>query len=85
MGLRDVLTEILQPFGLNEGQGHRFLIEGDDIRLQPKTALTLAMVFHELATNAVKHGALSNEKAGQIDIAWRLEPVPPRPDATALA
>jgi PAS domain S-box-containing protein len=77
VGLRDVLTEILQPFGLNEGQGHRFLIEGDDIRLQPKTALTLAMVFHELATNAVKHGALSNEKAGQIDIAWRLEPVPP--------
>jgi two-component sensor histidine kinase len=32
------------------------------------------MVFHELATNAAKHGALSNEAAGKIDIAWQAEP-----------
>jgi len=34
------------------------------------------MVFHELATNAAKHGALSNDAAGQIDIAWQVEPTP---------
>ena len=44
------------------------------------------MVFHELATNAVKYGALSNDAAGQIDIAWQVEPTPQgRPDAAALA
>jgi two-component sensor histidine kinase len=38
-----------------------------ELRLQPKASLTLALVFHELATNAVKHGALSNGAAGRID------------------
>lgn len=51
-------------------------VEGGSVRLQPKAALTLAMVFHELATNAAKHGALSNGTAGKIDIAWRAEPTP---------
>jgi two-component sensor histidine kinase len=73
--LRDVIEQILQPFGLNDRRANRFSVEGDDVRLQPKAALTLAMVFHELATNAIKHGALSNA-AGKIDIAWQLEPTP---------
>jgi two-component sensor histidine kinase len=34
------------------------------------------MVFNELATNASKHGALSNEAAGRIDIGWKIEPTP---------
>jgi two-component sensor histidine kinase len=64
----------LQPFGLDDRRVIRFSVKGDDVRLQPKAALTLAMVFHELATNAAKHGALSNEAAGKIDIAWQAEP-----------
>jgi two-component sensor histidine kinase len=36
-------------------------------------ALTLAMVFHELATNATKHGALSREDTGRVDIGWKVE------------
>jgi two-component sensor histidine kinase len=38
--------------------------------------LSLALVFHELAINAVKYGALSNGKAGKIDIGWHVEPRP---------
>lgn len=75
VSLRDVIGETLQPFGLNDGRVADFSVEGDDVRLQPKASLTLAMVFHELATNAVKHGALSNRPAGQIGIAWRVETV----------
>jgi PAS domain S-box-containing protein len=76
VGLRDVVDQILEPFGLHDRRVVRFSVEGDEVRLQPKTALTLAMVFNELATNASKHGALSNEAAGQIRISWQIEPTP---------
>ena len=74
VGLRDVVDQILQPFGLDGREAARFSVEGDGVRLQPKAALILAMVFHELATNAAKHGALSTDAAGRIDISWRPEP-----------
>jgi PAS domain S-box-containing protein len=76
VSLRDVIDQILQPFGLNDRRVARFWVEGDDVRLQPKAALSLAMLFHELATNAAKHGALSNGAAGKIDIAWQAESTP---------
>jgi PAS domain S-box-containing protein len=77
VSLRDVIDQILQPFGLNDRRVDRFWVEGDDVRLQPKAAVSLAMLFHELATNAAKHGALSNGAAGKIDIAWQAEPTSP--------
>jgi PAS domain S-box-containing protein len=76
LSLRDVIDQILRPFGLNDHRIVRFSVEGDDVRLHPKAALTLAMVFHELATNAAKHGALSNGAPGKIDIAWQVVPTP---------
>ena len=76
VSLRDVIEQILEPFGLQDRRVARFTVEGDDVRLPPKAALTFAMVFHELATNAAKHGALSNDAAGRIDIAWQVEPTP---------
>ena len=76
VSLRDVIDQILPPFGLNDRRVARFSVEGDDVRLQPKAALSLAMLFHELATNAAKHGALSNGAAGKIDVAWQAEPTP---------
>ena len=76
VSLCDVIDQILQPFGLNDSRVARFSVKGDDVHLQPKAALTLAMVFHELATNAAKHGALSNGAAGKINIAWQTEPTP---------
>lgn len=74
VGLRDVLERILRPFGLNDGRTSRFAFRGDNIRLLPKAALTFAMVFHELATNAVQHGALSGADAGLVEIDWSVQP-----------
>jgi PAS domain S-box-containing protein len=73
---REVIDQILHPFGLNDRRAASFSVEGDDVRLQPKAALTLALVFHELAANAAKHGALSNGGAGKVRIAWQVDPTP---------
>jgi two-component sensor histidine kinase len=69
----------LQPFGLDGGSVVRFSVNGDDVRLQPKAALTFAMVFDELATNGAKYGAFSKGGRGRIDISWRVEPTPRGP------
>uniref|UniRef100_UPI0038B3BA91 CheR family methyltransferase n=1 Tax=Falsiroseomonas selenitidurans TaxID=2716335 RepID=UPI0038B3BA91 len=45
---------------------------GPAVLLTSKAALALGMVLHELATNATKHGALSNA-VGRIDVAWSIE------------
>lgn len=46
--------------------------QGPDIAIGPKGALSLSLVLHELATNAVKYGALSNE-TGRINLRWSTE------------
>ena len=74
-GLHDLVDNALEPFGVAGGRAERFLITGENIRLPPKATLTLAIAFHELATNAVKYGAFSNE-AGSILIGWSVEPAP---------
>ena len=75
VGLGDVIECILQPFGLRDQKAPRFMIIGEDVRLQPQAALTLAMVFHELATNAAKYGALATD-AGRVSLDWTREPGP---------
>lgn len=47
----------------------RLSIAGPDLQLPPQTAVTLALAIHELATNAVKHGALGG-RGGQVHVAW---------------
>jgi two-component sensor histidine kinase len=49
--------------------GSRVRTEGPDVRLRPDVAQTISMVFHELATNASKYGALSNDK-GTVAVTW---------------
>ncbi|MBJ7527344.1 MAG: hypothetical protein JHD10_08925 [Sphingomonadaceae bacterium] len=50
--------------------GSRITISGDSVQLSPAAVQTIGMAVHELATNAAKHGALSNKK-GRIDISWQ--------------
>lgn len=47
----------------------RISISGPDVDLAPATALRLALIFHELSTNANKYGALSVQ-GGRIDLTW---------------
>jgi PAS domain S-box-containing protein len=74
-GLLDLVKDALQSFGLANGRAERFVITGSNFRLPPKVTLTLGIAFHELATNAVKYGAFSNE-AGSVSIRWAIEPTP---------
>lgn len=50
----------------------RIACRGDHVRLRREAALALALSVHELATNAVKYGALSNDH-GRVEITWRCE------------
>jgi len=57
--MRDILLLTLQPY--MSGSVERFKFEGPDIELPGLLARPMCMVIHELATNAVKYGSLSNE------------------------
>ncbi len=66
--LRELLSASLAPYAGAE----RMVLRGEDVLLRPRAVLTLAMAFHELATNAVKYGALSVPNGG-IEIRWGAE------------
>ncbi len=68
--LREILEHAIAP---HDSTPSRFAIAGDDIPLSMQSALAIGMAFHELCTNAVKHGALA-AKGGQVEIAWHVEP-----------
>lgn len=67
ISLSDYVQELLSPFISRQGQN--ILIEGGPIKLRPKAAQSLALALHELATNAVKYGALSVPD-GKVHIGW---------------
>ncbi|MBP0445470.1 PAS domain S-box protein [Roseomonas sp. SSH11] len=69
--LRALLTGELDIF-LKQGQ--RATLRGPSVALPARAAQPLAMAFHELATNAVKYGALSTP-TGKVAVSWRLEMV----------
>lgn len=63
--LRDLFVAAVQkPYG-----GKRILLTGPDVELSADRARSLRLVFHEMATNAIKYGALSDPK-GRINIDW---------------
>ncbi len=71
----DVVMRALAPFE----SGQRFTIAGPEAPLNPDTSLVLALALHELATNAVKYGALSNGR-GRVAVSWEH----PDPERTRL-
>jgi len=63
--LKSLLEVLMAPYGV---AGHSAVsITGDDVETGPKSATPLALIFHELATNSAKHGALSVEE-GKVAI-----------------
>ena len=54
---------------VHDGESARIHLHGDEVQLSPQLAVNLAVALHELATNAVKYGALS-VPAGRVDLAW---------------
>jgi two-component sensor histidine kinase len=48
-------------------------LQGPSVILEPKACLSLALVFHELATNSVKYGAFSNG-SGRLGVSWSNDP-----------
>ncbi len=75
--LSEVVAQAVEPY--RTGSDDRLHVSGPDVRLTPRMALALAMALQELATNAVKYGALSNAK-GMVHIAWTVQNglLPPR-------
>lgn len=76
--LKGLLADLFAPYQRGDGN---IVIEGEDIRIDDRSATPLALLFHELATNATKYGALSDERgrvvlsiAGgedEVTLTWR--------------
>jgi two-component sensor histidine kinase len=68
--LGGLVDEELAPY--RGGETERIVVEGPAVFLQPASAQILALVLHELATNAAKYGALSNSTSGRVRLTWQL-------------
>jgi PAS domain S-box-containing protein len=69
-GMAQIVAAILAPYAPAENS-ERLLAEGPAVPVGANTATSLALVLHELATNAVKHGSLSSPE-GRLTIRWAL-------------
>jgi PAS domain S-box-containing protein len=70
--LTGLVEEELAPYRGDRG-GDRITTDGPAVSLQPASAQTLTLALHELATNAVKYGALSSI-SGRLKVSWELKP-----------
>jgi two-component sensor histidine kinase len=64
VSLADIVQRELSPYGTNNAE-----IDGPRVSLKAEAAQALAMVLHELATNAAKHGAFS-KPGGRLMLRW---------------
>jgi two-component sensor histidine kinase len=64
--LAEIADATLEPF---RSSGGTVTATGPDVRLDAGTAVTLSLALHELATNATKHGALS-QPTGHVTLEW---------------
>jgi two-component sensor histidine kinase len=68
--LREVIARVLQPYLLNNTP-ERVRMFGPQVPLSPRLAVLLSMIVHEIATNAAKYGALSND-TGTVAVDWEI-------------
>jgi PAS domain S-box-containing protein len=71
-GSRSSLHVLVRAASLlhSHDQEGRFTIEGPEIEIGPQSSLYIALALHELGTNAVKYGSLSEEN-GRVTVVWR--------------
>ena len=62
--LHGLLGDLFEPY--QQVDAPRIRVEGDDIAIDDRSATPLALLFHELATNATKYGALSSVSGGIV-------------------
>ena len=67
IGLVELLKSQVEPYLLDSPA--QFAFTGDDLQLPPDHALGLGLIIHELASNAVKFGALSLPQ-GRVSVTW---------------
>jgi len=67
--LQDVIGRVLQPYLLSNPE--RVRMSGPHVPLSPRLAVVLSMIVHEMATNAAKYGALSND-TGAVRLDWEI-------------
>jgi len=67
--IREVVEAAVAPY---RGADGRVSLDGPDLRLAPRTAVSLALAIHELGTNAAKYGALSGN-AGSVAVRWEAQ------------
>ena len=75
----DLAVLIAGAMKIHDNDGKQVSIAGPDVRLGPQAALSIALVIHELGTNAVKYGALA-DPAGRLAITWQVEARSGEPD-----
>jgi len=68
--LKTLVEETLSAYGNDDGKDKE--IDGPRVRLTPKQGLGIALILHELATNAAKYGALSTSE-GRLSVRWQLD------------
>jgi PAS domain S-box-containing protein len=64
-----VQAQVVLP---SNGRQKRFASEGPSVLLSPNATQTLGLALHELCSNALKHGALSNDD-GKVWLVWRID------------
>jgi two-component sensor histidine kinase len=65
--LKEIILAELAPYGSS-----RVILKGESREILSRPAVAFALITHELATNAVKYGALSQEH-GRVHIAWQIQ------------
>ena len=72
--LQTLVTDELFQYGASNGEN--LLLSGPEVRLQPRAGQVFALAVHELAVNAVEHGALGSD-SGHVQVCWSVAAAEP--------